>query len=360
MKAFGAVLVTVLIAIAAGVGIVRAVASPVKVVTPSQPGSIAVAPNGGLYIADSGREQILERLPSGSYTVVAGTGVTGLSGDGGPALRAEVDNPSSLLVRDGALYFVQEGLSRATSGPFIGLTGSVIREITPSGTVRTLAGLHPDCPVNETLTSISAGSAWMDSAVLSLGPGAELEVSTNACPNVTDLGPFLRLTATGMLAKGSLDGIGPASVDCSDPTAAPGFTAFVCASGGAAVGYGHPNELLVVRDNGSTTGYPTIGGAEGALVEANGEVVAVHSYAVVRVTSKALTTLVSEGQLNRLFPNSLGVLAINGVAVGPAGDVFLVPDVLRRGAGCLAAIIERSSSGALRKLWSSQPSGFCY
>ena len=56
-------------------------------VVPDQPRAMAVGPNGDIYIADPARNEILERHSDGAFTVVAGTGIAGLSGDGGSATK---------------------------------------------------------------------------------------------------------------------------------------------------------------------------------------------------------------------------------------------------------------------------------
>jgi len=69
-------------------------------------------------------------LRAGEWTVstVAGTGVQGFSGDGGPATEARIDNPFGLTRGpDGALWFCE-------------YTGQRIRKIDPDGTIRTVAG----------------------------------------------------------------------------------------------------------------------------------------------------------------------------------------------------------------------------
>ncbi len=58
----------------------------------------------------------------------AGTGVAGHSGDGGPAIAAQVNNPYGLARGpDGALYFAE-------------YSGQVIRKVAPDGTISTVAG----------------------------------------------------------------------------------------------------------------------------------------------------------------------------------------------------------------------------
>ena len=329
---------------------VASAAITARAVTPEDPESIAAASDGGLYIADVARDQILERSRAGSYSVIAGTGSPGLTGDGGPAIRGRLNHPSNLLATSsGALYFVQTGTEKANPG---GFPNTVIREITPAGILRTVAGLHPSCPTNRALTSISAQSASMNGAGLSLGPGGVLEVSTDACPNVTDLGPFLQLTDSGKLRKNSPDTIGAASIGCGDLAEGYGFAAFVCDSGGGATAFGHPKELLVVRSNGSSAAYPAYGGQE--LAAGDGEVVAVHNDAVVRVGSHGISTLVSDRELDGLFTDRSSVAAINSLAVDRHGDVFLEADLYRAHKfGCRAVILERAATGALHTLWNA-------
>jgi hypothetical protein len=92
-----------------------------------RPGSLAIAQNGGLLVSDAARNQILEWL-DGTVSVVAGDGLEGFSGDGGPAVDAELNDPGELAVgADGTIYFVDEGNDR-------------VRAVSPAGTITTVAG----------------------------------------------------------------------------------------------------------------------------------------------------------------------------------------------------------------------------
>jgi sugar lactone lactonase YvrE len=79
-----------------------------------------------LYITDYGVVQ--RRSPGGSLTTIAGNGVCcGFSGDGGPALQAQV-NASAVAVDNGGNVFIVDEPSQR------------IRRVTPGGTVNTVAG----------------------------------------------------------------------------------------------------------------------------------------------------------------------------------------------------------------------------
>ena len=69
------------------------------------PTGVAVAPDGGLYISEvRGRIRRVDAA-TGQISTYAGVGRNASSGDGGPALSAEIDRPHGLTVsRDGAVY----------------------------------------------------------------------------------------------------------------------------------------------------------------------------------------------------------------------------------------------------------------
>jgi uncharacterized protein (TIGR03437 family) len=60
---------------------------------------------GNIFIADAGNDQILQVAPGGTLTIFAGNGVRAYSGDGGQALRAAFSSPSGIAVdRNGNVY----------------------------------------------------------------------------------------------------------------------------------------------------------------------------------------------------------------------------------------------------------------
>ena len=93
-----------------------------------RPSGLAVAPNGDLYIADSGNNRIRMVSPNGIITTIAGTGVAGFSGDGGPAVKAELNDPEGLAIGPGGGLYIADSHNQR------------IREVLPGGAIRTVAG----------------------------------------------------------------------------------------------------------------------------------------------------------------------------------------------------------------------------
>ncbi len=60
------------------------------------PSDVAIDAFGNLYIADSGNNRIRKVDPSGIITTVAGTANNGFSGDGGPAVQAQLNFPAGV------------------------------------------------------------------------------------------------------------------------------------------------------------------------------------------------------------------------------------------------------------------------
>jgi sugar lactone lactonase YvrE len=92
----------------------------------SMPWGIALAADGSIYAAEPLGHRIRRADPAGRLTTVAGTGVRGSSGDGGPALRAAVDAPTAVALDAAGLLYVLESE-----------TGHV-RRIGRDGTISTL------------------------------------------------------------------------------------------------------------------------------------------------------------------------------------------------------------------------------
>ena len=137
-------------------------AGHVPVVAPRQPGPLAYGPSGVLYISDAALSEVLSRAPDGAFTVFAGNGTAGLSGDGGPATTAQLSQPQGLAVAaNGTVYIADQA-------------NGDVRAVSPNGTIRTVfhGGTNTDA--------------------VTIGPGAAAYIATAA--GVTELHPNGTLT----------------------------------------------------------------------------------------------------------------------------------------------------------------------
>jgi sugar lactone lactonase YvrE len=92
------------------------------------PVSVLFDGNGNLYIGDRDNGAIRKVDPQGTITTFAGTGTRGYGGDGGPATRAQLDQPEGMVFdAAGNLYFADSANNR-------------IRKIDAQGTITTFAG----------------------------------------------------------------------------------------------------------------------------------------------------------------------------------------------------------------------------
>jgi uncharacterized protein (TIGR03437 family) len=92
------------------------------------PGACALDTAGNLFVADTGSHRIRKVTPAGRITTVAGTGIAGSDGDEGPATAARLNGPAGIAVEDDGNLFLADTQNHR------------IRQVTPDGVIRTIAG----------------------------------------------------------------------------------------------------------------------------------------------------------------------------------------------------------------------------
>ncbi len=101
---------------------------PATAATFATPQSIAVDGIGNIYIADANNQRIRMINTGGIITTIAGTGISGFSGDGGLAIAAKLSYPTGITIDgSGNLFFVD-------------LSNDRIRKVNTSGIISTFAG----------------------------------------------------------------------------------------------------------------------------------------------------------------------------------------------------------------------------
>jgi sugar lactone lactonase YvrE len=101
--------------------------APAATVRLREVSALAAGQGGVLYLAEAARNRVLRLDPAGTITVVAGTGLDGDTGDGGPATKANVE-PAGLAADDaGNLYIASQ-------------FGHRVRRVDPSGQITSFAG----------------------------------------------------------------------------------------------------------------------------------------------------------------------------------------------------------------------------
>lgn len=94
-------------------------------------GGLDIDPDGNLYFSDTSNHMVRKIDKNGTIQTVAGTGVRGLSGDGGMAKQAQLKSPRGIaFANDGSLIIADYYNDR-------------IRKISPNGIISTIAGIGP-------------------------------------------------------------------------------------------------------------------------------------------------------------------------------------------------------------------------
>lgn len=183
-----------------------------------EPGAVAVAPNGAVYVADGGYPEScrIVRLDSGGgLTPVAGAGPCGEGGDGGPAIDAEIYMVTSMAVDGAGDVFLAEPAECR------------VREVV-RGTIRTVAGDGTCGFAGDAGPATAAELNFPDG--LALSPRGDLFISDDMNCRVREVsGGIIRTAAGDGSCHFSGDG-GPATkagIEPADVALGPDSTLYI-------------------------------------------------------------------------------------------------------------------------------------
>jgi sugar lactone lactonase YvrE len=316
----------------------RAPVVPAAGTQPKAPGSLAAGPGGVLYVADDTRHQILERLPNGRFRIVAGNRTAGFSGDGGPAVDAEIDDPGGMAVApDGTLYFADIANAR-------------VRAVSSAGIITTVAGNGRPGWVADGTPADDA--PLLDPTAVTFSPSGQLYIADGEQVLVLDADG----TLTGVLGNQSpeqgLVGVGGPATDAS-ADGAEGL-AFDAAGDLFVFGFG-TKSILMVDPRGMLTSLPDgiyPRGYGGLVSASDGTVLAMGATSVVRLSPAGEQTLVTFPHRLDGADRFLGVRNFSpaGIATAPDGTIYVDtnPDGGFANTSAIAAI---APSGRPSLLW---------
>jgi hypothetical protein len=92
------------------------------------PLGIAVDAIGNIYIADTENHRIRKVTTDGVIRTIAGNGIAGFGGDGGPAISAQLNHPETVAIDSAGNLYITD------------IDNQRIRKVTPAGVISTVAG----------------------------------------------------------------------------------------------------------------------------------------------------------------------------------------------------------------------------
>jgi uncharacterized protein (TIGR03437 family) len=170
------------------------------------PDGLTIDGDGNLFLSDNVDRRVRKVDSQGIMTTIAGTGSTGLSGDGGPAREAQLAGPAGLsLDGKGNLYIADRGNYR-------------VRKVSPNGVISTFAGggkAFPGDGMHATLVNFCGDAQSLSG--LSTDSDGNLYVAACWIQKITPDGVLSNVAGNGNYSFGG-DGGPPTNAQFFGPT----------------------------------------------------------------------------------------------------------------------------------------------
>ncbi len=279
------------------------------------PGALASDASGNLYIADQAR--IRRVSPNGTITLVAGTGVIGFSGDGGPATAASIAQVTAMAIDPGGtLYFSDWDSATNFSCGCFNLAVHV-RKVAPNGTISSLA--------------LNASVALGPQVAMTFDRSGNLYWSESLANKVWKITPAGVTTVFAGSSTNSNPGFNGDNIQATQAQLNFPRGLVADASGNLYIADGNNFRIRKVGTNGIiTTVASNIGQAQYMAIDSSGTVYFSDSNTVYRIVNGAASKYAGDGFSSTDAGTALGAsLFANGLAVDRDGNVFL-SDINRR------------------------------
>jgi uncharacterized protein (TIGR03437 family) len=136
------------------------------------PAGVAVDDDGNIFISDTGNHRIRQITPDGTIHTIAGTGVAGFGGEGGPAADARLNAPAGLRLDGSGNLYIADTLNDR------------IRRLVPDGVVVEPL-IAPAVVTVENAASLISGPVAPGELVVLFGHGIGPATAAVGVPNAT-------------------------------------------------------------------------------------------------------------------------------------------------------------------------------
>jgi uncharacterized protein (TIGR03437 family) len=171
------------------------------------PVDVYVDQAGNLFITDQFNNRIRKVAPNGTISTVAGTGVAGFSGDGGPAIDAEINTPTGIGGDNSGNLYIADVVNQR------------IRKVDSSGIITTFAGNGNKGYGGDGGLAIDA--SFYNAVRVAIDPSGNVLVADQSDHRIRRIAPSGLITTIAGNGVGAFSGDGGPAINASlnNPTA---------------------------------------------------------------------------------------------------------------------------------------------